>query len=174
MATTYTLISSNVLASSAAFVTFSAIPATYTDLVIRMSVRTDVAGSGGEGIVRINNDTSALYSNTELQGNGNNNSGSSSRSSGQSNIFFANIVGGTGTTANTFSNGEIYISNYTVSQNRQFSSFHAQETNAQVAYLYSSAILYRDSTVISRLDLICNSGNWVSGSSFYLYGISNA
>ena len=38
-ANTYTLISSNVLASSAATVTFSSIPATYTDLVLRVSAR---------------------------------------------------------------------------------------------------------------------------------------
>jgi len=43
MANTYTLINSNVLASSAASVTFSAIPATFTDLVIRASIRTDRA-----------------------------------------------------------------------------------------------------------------------------------
>ena len=40
-ANTYTLISSNVLGSSAASVTFSSIPATYTDLVLRVSARTD-------------------------------------------------------------------------------------------------------------------------------------
>ena len=39
MATTYNLISSNVLSSSAASVTFSSIPAIYTDLVLRCSTR---------------------------------------------------------------------------------------------------------------------------------------
>ena len=42
---TYTLISSNVLSSSAASVTFSSIASTYTDLVLRVSARDDRAGS---------------------------------------------------------------------------------------------------------------------------------
>jgi hypothetical protein len=37
MANTYTLIASNTLGASAASVTFSAIPSTYTDLVVRYS-----------------------------------------------------------------------------------------------------------------------------------------
>jgi hypothetical protein len=44
MANTYTLIESQVLGSSAASVTFSAIPATYTDLVLKFSSRNDDTG----------------------------------------------------------------------------------------------------------------------------------
>ena len=170
---TYQLISSNVLSSSTTTVTFSSIPATYTDLVLKMSLRTDVAGSGGEGILRINNDTNAIYSSTSLQGNGNNNTGASARTSGTTNTFFFEYVSGTGTTANSFGSSEVYIPSYTAAQNKQISTNSVQETNARVAYIQDFAILYRDSTTISRLDLISNSGNWVSGSSFYLYGISN-
>ena len=43
MPATYTLIASNTLSSAAASVTFSAIPATYTDLVLRYSARSDGA-----------------------------------------------------------------------------------------------------------------------------------
>ena len=48
MPSTYTLISSNVLASSAASVTFSAIPSTYTDLVVRASIRSDATSDADD------------------------------------------------------------------------------------------------------------------------------
>lgn len=71
MANTYTLISSNTLTSSAASVTFSSIPATYTDLVLRISSRTDAAGATATVAAQFNGDTtSANYSETNLNSDG--------------------------------------------------------------------------------------------------------
>ena len=56
MATTYTLITSQTLASSAASVTFSSIPSTYTDLVLRVSARTDNAAVSDGFYVGLNKD----------------------------------------------------------------------------------------------------------------------
>jgi hypothetical protein len=168
---TYTLISSNVLASSAATVTFSSIPATYTDLVVRASVRNDNDAFNGGFILRLNNDTSSLYSNTVLRGNGSD--ASSFQQTGTSS--FIGTVNATMSASNTFSNVEIYIPLYTVSQSKPFSSAFAMEDNSSTAFQGAVADLYRSNTTITQINCI-SSGTalWVSGSSFYLYGISNA
>jgi hypothetical protein len=170
MPSTYTLIASNVLSTAAASVTFSAIPSTYTDLVFRVSVRNSLTQE--DMLLRINNDSSTLYSRVQVRGNGT--SASSSINSSQTSIKLENAVVGSGYTANTFSNHEIYIPNYTVSQNRQISSFAVIENNATEAFQIAHAGLYRSSTAITQVDLIASSGTFVASSSFYLYGIKNS
>jgi len=171
MPATYTLINSNVLTSAAASVTFSAIPATYTDLVLKWSARESAASTERDLTVRFNNDSSTLYSNRWIGGDGS--SASSSNVSTFANFFLGSYTPGANATSNTFSNGELYLPSYTVSQNKPVSFFNALETNSATAWLRADAGLYRSTTAISRIDFIAVS-NFVSGSSFYLYGISNA
>jgi hypothetical protein len=168
---TYTLISSNVLTASAASVTFSSIPATYTDLVLRVSARDDSATVQQQFLLRLNGDTSSLYSITYLEGNG---SAASSGNQAASYIGRTPVVGASAT-SNTFNNAEFYIPSYTAAQNKPISVFGASETNATAAQIDAIAGLYRSSTAISSLTALCaGAAQFVSGSSFYLYGISNA
>jgi hypothetical protein len=171
MPATYTLISSNVLSSSAASITFSAIPSTYTDLVIKGSGRTVGASNLYLLKMTINNDTNNIYGSTLLYGSGS--SAASARDSNGTNIVYAGYLNGGGTTSNTFSSFEIYVPSYTATQNRSISSFAAQENNNTEAYIQVNAGSYGSTTTISRLDLF-STENFASGSSFYLYGISNA
>ena len=168
MATTYTLISSNVLSSTAASVTFSSIPATYTDLVIRCSTR----GSTGTGAIRVtfNGDTATNYSDTTLIGNGS--AASSSSDSSQNEGYAYNTNNFTTYTADTFSNSEFYIPNYLVSANKPSSTFGVQETNATAAGMAATALLWRNTAAITSVTLAIST--FAIGSSFYLYGISNA
>jgi len=126
MATTYTLISSNVLSSSAASVTFSAIPATFTDLVIKASVRTDRSGAFDNMMITFNGNSSAIYSETRLQGDGA--TATSSAGSSNNNLFSTAINGDTAT-ASSFGIYELYIPSYTASQNKPMGDTGAQETN---------------------------------------------
>jgi hypothetical protein len=173
MPSTYTLISSNVLSSSAASVTFSAIPSTYTDLVLRCSMRN--SDTGGSAIqIRFNGDTATNYSQTVLAGYGS--SVGSSRDSSISQIdFFAPDT--SSNTANTFSSAEIYIPNYLISQNKPLSlcSFTEDNSVSTNIFNYNTAGLWRNTAAITSVSL-SNSGalNFVSGSSFYLYGISKS
>ena len=171
MPATYTLISSNVLTSTAATVTFSSIPSTYTDLVLRVSVRTDVVGANDTLRINFNNDSTALYSTVLLRGDG-----ATTLSSLTSAGTFVNArqVDGSTATSNTFASTEIYIPSYTASQSKPSGIFFAQEDNSTTAYLGAIAALYRSNTAISRIDFSTSGSNFVSGSSFYLYGISNA
>jgi hypothetical protein len=170
---TYTLISSNVLASSAASVTFSAIPATFTDLVVRISARGDAAGSRDFLYLQFNTDSAGSnYSYTDVVG-----SGAAATSGGGGSLSpdrMGQLVGNSAT-ASTFGNTEIYIPSYTVSQSKPVGTFSVTENNATTAYVSSYAYLWRNNATINQLVFTtANAANFVSGSSFYLYGISNA
>ena len=171
MANTYTLISSNVLSSSAASVTFSAIPSTYTDLVLRASTRGSTASVGIQIRTRANNSSSAVYSYTMLQGTGS--ATSSGRLSSTTSLTEA-WTAGASATANTFGSWELYIPSYTASQSKPMSSFSVSENNATEAYVSAAAYLFADNTAISELNIIRPSGTFDIGSSFYLYGIKNS
>lgn len=174
MATTYTLISSNVLTSSAASITFSSIPATYTDLVLRISARGDDASLSIETKIVINSDSTAKYSNTTLIGNGASASSTQSATASGNNYVQARRSPGSTATSNTFSNTEIYFPNYNSTSSKPISVADAMETNGTTAFVGATANLYTGTSGISSLVLSLNSANFVSGSSFYLYGISNA
>jgi hypothetical protein len=172
MANTYNLIASNTLSSSAASVTFSAIPNTYTDLVLRLSVRTTETTTESGYYIQFNSDTASNYSRVYLRGDG-----STADSGVAGNATSATItVGATGdsATANTFSNNEHYIPSYTQSVNKPFGSSTRNETNASAAYLLAHANLWRNNATISSITITANGTNWKSGSSFYLYGIKNS
>jgi hypothetical protein len=170
---TYTLISSNVLSSSAASVTFSAIPATYTDLVLRVSSRGSVSGNQ-TFLVSFNGAASgSLYSTTELIAEGT--SAFSQKVSSYYGIEAYALSNDSGTTANTFNSVEMYIPNYTVSQNKPASLFGVKENNSStVNVIDANANLWRDTSAITSIVITQGSGSFVTGSSFYLYGISNA
>jgi hypothetical protein len=173
MPSTYTLISSNVLSSSAASVTFSAIPSTYTDLVLRVSSRSDSTGAASTIRLRFNGSSSANYSETLLSGSGS--AAVSTRSSNATYMFNAGyfVDDGNGATANTFGTTEIYIPSYTAAQNKPLSGITAQEDNATAARITAEAGLWSNTAAITSIEIISNY-NFLSTSSFYLYGIKNS
>jgi len=166
---TYTLISSNVLASSAASVTFSSIPATYTDLVLRISARSATASATDQLVLTFNSDSGANYSITRLYGNG------ATAVSSSSTVMLAGIINASTTTASTFSNTEIYIPNYLSKTSKPMSTFSAQENNTTTGIDNVNAMLYRNTSALTSIVITNTSAtNFDIGSSFYLYGISNA
>ena len=176
MPSTYTLISSNVLTSSAASVTFSAIPSTYTDLVLRISARTDAATIWGGNIqVEANGSTgsTSLFSNTEITGSGS--AASSARNSAASAWYGdGGRVDTAGNTASTFTSDEWYIAGYATANNKVASRSNASENNTTAAYINASANLWRSTSAITSLFINSYAGSFVSGSSFYLYGLKSS
>ena len=169
---TYILISSQVLGSSTASVTFSSIPQTYKDLVLRVSARTDYAGPNELLIMTFNGTGGTSYSNTTLIGNGS--TVVSNRTSSAAYVRNGYIDGSTATT-NTFANTEIYIPSYTASQNKPISNFSVAENNSATAadaYINANASLATITSAITSITFASiNTSNFVLGSSFYLYGI---
>ncbi len=172
MPATYTLISSNVLTTATASVTFSAIPSTYTDLVVRLSARTDQSNPTATFIVRVNGSSAANYSATYLYTGGS--SPISYRDTNATSMEYGGATANTGT-ANTFGSSELYFPNYAGTTNKPSSSFYVGENNSASVFLIGVAAGLRSVTdAITSITCQTNSGNFVSGSSFYLYGISNA
>jgi len=170
MANTYVLIASNTLSSTAASVTFSSIPGTYTDLVLRVSARDSADTPISSLTMTFNSDTATNYSQTILAGSGS--AASSSRTTSVSGDARVVIQPSTYTT-NVFGSFEIYIPNYTVSANKPYSYFGVTENNATAAEIRANAALWRNTAAISTITLAAPN-NFVSGSSFFLYGIKNS
>jgi hypothetical protein len=173
MALTYTLINSSVLGSSAANVTFSSIPSTYTDLVLRTSVRLDSAGAWASYYSIYVNSLTTGFSSTYLAGSG---SGTAFSSRAPLDSIYPNIqTNSSGNTANTFTNDELYIPNYTVSTNKPMLAHSASENNTTAAYTAVLANLMSNTAAINSLRIDPDGAvNFVAGSSFYLYGIKNS
>lgn len=172
MPSTYTLISSNTLTTTTATVTFSSIPATFTDLVLRLSTRTDLADTNVPIYTRFNGDTASNYSGTFVQSNG---AGTASgRGSNQTFLPTGPYSEGTNYTSNVYASDELYIPSYLASQNKPVGGFAVAENNATGGHDIAYAGLWRNTAAITTILLYPYSGNFVSGSSFYLYGIKNS
>jgi hypothetical protein len=175
MATTYTLISSVTVGSGgAANIEFTSIPATYTDLVVKLSGRQ--SGNSGTYIITFNDNTESVYSWRTLYGTG---SGSGSQNSASVQEIDpgsnAGNVNWTDTTASTFSNSEIYIPNYTSSNAKSVSLDHVTENNATQSYCLLQAALWNKTNAITKIKFDPNgTETFVQHTTAYLYGISNA
>jgi hypothetical protein len=166
MPATFTLISSVTVGSGgAANIEFTSIPSTYTDLVVKLSARGDVAGTAVK--IQFNNSTSDLSS-RYLFG-----SGSAAASYTDASNIYA-YENSSGYTASTFSNSEIYIPNYAGNTNKSVSVDAVTETNATTADMALFAGLWSNTSAITSIKLVPNSGNFAQYSTAYLYGISNA
>lgn len=166
MANTYTLIASNTLVSAAASIAFSSIPGTYTDLVIKASVRANSGGATAESVRMTINGATTNQTFRFVRGDG-----ASAVSSSGSTYSMGNAADGSSATASTFSNLEVYIPSYTVSQNKPISGFWAQENNSTTAYIYAEARLWSNTAAITSLSFDLPGINMATGTSFFLYGI---
>jgi hypothetical protein len=164
MATTYTLIASVTVGSGgAANITFSSIPATYTDLVILYSTRAEVSGTNW---VNMTLGSGGTYTKQYFYGTGSVvNSGSG--------VFAVNNAADY--TADTFGNGEIYIPNYLSSNAKSVIAASVAERNNASAETVLGSQLWSGTSAVSTIVLTTDAGtDWNQHSTAYLYGISNA
>lgn len=175
MATTYEAIATVTVGSGgAADITFSSIPATYTDLVLLCSIRDayTVSGVTTQLRIRFNGDSSNVYSDMNLYGNGSS-AASYSRSS-QSYVRNTSIPTSLAT-ASTFGSTFIYIPNYGSSNNKSISFDGVTENNATEANAELTAGLWANSAAMTSIVISSQSGaNLVQYSSATLYGIKNS
>lgn len=167
MPNTFTLIEAKTLSTTAVSVTFTSIPSTYTDLVLKISARNNENSTAAGNYYTIGfNGSTTSYSNRFLRGDG---SAASSGSFAQYAGNSTNVLN----TSGTFSNDEIYIPNYAGSTNKTYSSDSVVENNATAAFATLNAGLWSDTTAITSIKIESGGGSWsfVAGSTFYLYGI---
>ena len=150
-------------------VTFSSIPQGYTDLVVKFSTRETDAGSFGHFGIIFNADTGANYANQHLRGDG---AATSASSSSGSNYIVASYGNAAGSTANTFGIGEVYIPNYTGSNQKRVSMESMNETNSATAYMFMTSGLWTSTAAITSSTFKQTlTGVFVANSTFTLYGI---
>jgi len=171
MANTFVKISSiTVGAGGASSVSFSSIPDTYTDLFIKASVRTNRPNPNDALSIKLNGSTTGYASKSLTYDNG----GIAS----YNNLFNAGYVintDGDSLTANIFSNQEVYIPNYTSSNNKCISSNTATENNGQDARVEIMTNFWSNSSAVTSITLDSYTGNTLlQHSTFTLYGIKNS
>jgi hypothetical protein len=172
MANTYTLIASNTVGSGgSATISFTSIPATYTDLCLQLSIRTADTGLVYDGIKVTFNGSSSGYSDRMVYGDGS--SATSANTSGSSTRFHyatTNLA-----TSSTFCNTFLYITNYAGSNYKSISSDSVTENNGTAVITVLNAALWSNTAAITSVSLTSNSGaNFTQYSTAYLYGISNS
>jgi len=167
MPNTYYLLASNTVGSGGtASITFSSIPSTYTDLVIKSSARTT---SGAPVYVFQFNGSSTNWYYKSLEGYG-----SGAPASGGSANAYSGVVEGSNT-ANTFNNNEYYIPNYAGSNYKSMSCDSVTENNGTTAYASFYANSWSNTAAIASITITpSNATNFVQYSTFYLYGIKNS
>jgi hypothetical protein len=175
MANTYTLITSNTVGSGGvASFTFSAIPSTYTDLVLTTSLRTN--HNAGDDALRIivNNDAGSTtywsFSNVRAASS----TASAVRDAGYPwmEVWNSNAIT---STSDTFSSSELYFPNYAGNQKKQISAFNVRQNNSTNASLAAQAFLRDTTDAISSIQITPDNGtSFLQYSSFYLYGIKNS
>jgi hypothetical protein len=164
----YILLERIELNANTASVTFANIPQTgYTDLKLVMSSRASVTDSSDPyDLIFTLNSTSTIASKV-LRGNGS----VVSSNSITDRILRAGPVP-SNWTANTFSNGEIYIPNYAGSNYKSWSSDAVTENNATSADMSMVAGLTSITAAITSITLAPNAGSFVQYSTFSLYGVA--
>ncbi len=169
MPSTYTLIKGETLASSAASYTFTAIPSTFTDLVLRVSARRSAAGRVDLDFYF--NADNANNSYTYIRGNG----ATATSNRGGTIIRNNDTVPSTSETADTFGSAEIYVPNYVGTALKPVSIFGVGENNATTSYITATAGLWNfGAATVTSITLSPSAGSFVTGSSFYLYGIKSS
>lgn len=168
MANTYTLIASSTVGSGGASnIDFTSIPSTYTDLAVNLSARSSTT----EAVVLLGfNNSTSNFTSKLLYGDGSS-PGTASYSSPESRAMSMTY---STQTSNTFSNGTLYIPNYTSSNYKSWTSDSTQETNGTLSYFFAFGGLWSSTSAINRVTLTPIGGTFAQYSTAYLYGIKNS
>lgn len=168
MPATYEPINTTTLGSAQASVTFSSIPTTYTDLVLVCFARTERAATSDNLLVRLNSDSTAIYSATDFYGD---TAQGSARSTGNTSWFWAYIPSAS-QTAGTFGTSVMHINDYANTTTFKSAVSTSANANAQVE---TTANLYRSTSAISSITLLSGTAsNLSTGSTFTLFGVKAA
>lgn len=173
---TYVAIAKTVLTGTQATITLSSIPSTYTDLVLLYSARTNSADQRNDVKIQINSLTTG-YTDTVVYAE--TTTPASFRDVGATLDRIYNWAGtnGANSTSNTFTNVELYFPNYAGSTKKVVSATIVQENNSTTNFYYilmAQANLVDTTSAISSLTITSNTGSFVSGCRFDLYGIKNS
>ena len=165
-----TLISTQVLASAAASVTFSSIPSTYTHLQIRYTSRSDTGSTQTPLFMRLNSDTGTNYSRHWLRGDGGlilSNAGSSE------NYAWIGYTLAASETTSAYTAGVIDILDYkNTNKNTTLRMLHASRGSVSWTQIALNSAAWYNTAAVNTLLFYPSAGNFITGSRFSLYGVS--
>lgn len=168
---TFELIGKSYLTSATDYFEFTSIPQTFTDLHLRLSVRSSTTSGNSNLIIILNGVTGTSYRYRYGQGNGS----TVARGDGTSQPWFdvnTSINNEDGTWgSNTFAVCNFYIGNYTsTTLYKGVSAEYASPRASSSAVVGSFVGDFVDTGAITNIQ-INGTGNFVSGSAAYLYGV---
>jgi hypothetical protein len=162
MPKTYEPIATTTTSGSQSSVSFTSIPATYTDLILVFNGYTNAQAGC---YLRFNNDTTSNYSDTRLLG-----SGSSAASDRDTSV--TGILAFVSTSTSNNINEIIQIQNYA---NTTTFKTALLRWNNPASYVAALVGLWRKTPeAINRVDMVLTTSSFVDGSTFTLYGIKAA
>jgi len=175
MASAITKISTVTASGSSSSMDFIAIPQTYEDLIIKVDVRSSRAiGTIQDGIsLRFNSVSTSSYAYQTMYSDAGAAQGDLSASATS---LSAGFVPTSNSTANVYSNGEIYITDYAdTTHYKSVKSDFADANDGSQGYLSLIAGTFLSNSAINSISLLTGSGqNWVAGSTATLYGVTKA
>ena len=149
----------------ASSIDFTSIPSTYTDLVLKVSTRTNRAAATDGLEIRLNGATTN-HSGRRLTGDG---------TTAASSVSVYGNTDGNNATASTFGNAEIYIPNYAGSNYKSFSMDTVSENNATANGMTLNANLWSQTTAVSSITIVMSDGTAFNQySTAVLYGIKSS
>ena len=156
-------IASVTLSAATRSVLFSGIPQTYTDLVM---VMTGTNATGGAGSVRFqfNGDTTSVYSNTRLLGDGTSASSTRNTNESSANVGYYSD--------STIGNNIVSIMNYSNSTTYKTCLHRSNATDSRAQ---TGVALWRNTSAITSITVLNGTGNYdfTAGCTFNLYGIAS-
>lgn len=156
-----------VTSGGAANITFSNIPADYTDLILFISARTDRSGAVPDNLSISYNNSTSSQSDLRIFGDG-----SGVNLYADSSNIYAGLATGAGATASTFGNTMIYIPNYAGSNNKPSLSDGVAENNGATGAMNIGAELWANTAAITSIKIESRySATFQQHSTASLYGI---
>lgn len=165
MAITYKVIATTTVgAGGASSITFSSIPATFTDLMLLISSKVT---SNNYIKINFNSDTGNNYTYRVIRG-----TGSAAGSFLQTDWTASAYV--FGYSDSDWSSHSVYIPNYAGSNYKSISSDSVQEANTTTAYSWLGSGLWSNTSAITTIAIANQTQNFAQYSSATLYGIKNS
>jgi hypothetical protein len=171
----YNYIAQVTLSSNASEIAFTSIPATYTDLLIKLSGKTNINGDV-DGVSFDLNGTQVSASNNGAQRQNSYGSGAGA----ERNNYNGTAIPGNGTgLSNIFGDAEIYIPSYARATGIKtlLSDSSTSKTSATYVFQSNQEISSSTSAAINAITIkYFDSGGsqFLSGTTAYLYGIKNS
>ena len=172
MANTFELIDDYVVgAGGIFFIEFAAIPATYTDLILKLSLRTTRNDTTDPVLLNINNETTGTnYQYRSIWTTGS--TAVDAYSNGGTSNWEVQYATANNSTASLFNNYELYLTGYAQSGDKVAIGTGSHQQLGGASYLVTMGYSWNNTSAISSLKLTDGYGAvFAQYSTAYLYGI---